>query len=82
MKTKMRHTNNKREMKEEEGRKEGKTSEGESANNAGFTREGQQIKSTKVRVREGWKGRKEEGKKLNWRNEKETKKEISHTAAR
>ena len=31
MKTKMRHTNNKREMKEEEGRKEGKTTEGESA---------------------------------------------------
>lgn len=31
MKTKMRHTNNKREMKEEEGRKEGKTPEGESA---------------------------------------------------
>ena len=52
-------------------------------NNAGFTREGQQIKSMKVRVREGWMER-EEGirKKLNWRNEKETKKEISHTAAR
>ena len=53
-----------------------------SVNNGGFTREGQQIKSMKVRVREGWKGRKEEGKKLNWRNEKETKKEISHTASR
>lgn len=53
-----------------------------SVNNGGFTREGQQIKSMKVRVREGWKERKEDGKKLNWRNEKETKKEISHTAAR
>ena len=69
MKTKMRHTDNKRERVR-------------SVNNGGFTREGQQIKSMKVRVREGWKGRKEEGKKLNWRNEKETKKEISHTAAR
>lgn len=53
-----------------------------SVNNGSFTREGQQIKSTKVRVREGRKGRKEEGKKLNWRNEKETEKEVSHTAAR
>ena len=52
-----------------------------SVNNGGFTREGQQIKSMKVRVREGRMER-EEGKKLNWRNEKETKKEISHTAAR
>lgn len=31
MKTKMRHANNKREMKEEEERKEGKTLEGEKA---------------------------------------------------